>query len=123
VSKFVRRLYSFLQPGGVVVIMTVNEVSLLYRLARVAHSVTPIAFNRLYSAHHIHHFTRQSLKYLLCSHGARIERSWTHNMPLAAIDIPAVGFTGAALRAGMLAVCMAGDWTNTAYLQTVVVRT
>ncbi|HET9162858.1 MAG TPA: class I SAM-dependent methyltransferase [Solirubrobacterales bacterium] len=123
VTEFVRRLYSFVRPGGVVAIMTVNESSLLYRLARATRPVTPITFNRLYSAHHVHHFTRQSLESLLQSRGARIERSWTHNMPLAAIDIPAEGIAGAVLRAGMWGVCVAGDRTGMAYLQTVIART
>lgn len=122
VTGFVRRLHSFVRPGGVVVTMTVNESSLLYRLARGARPVAPIAFNRLYSAHHVHHFTRHSLEILLRSHGLEIERSWTHNMPLAAIDIPTDGSAGAILRAGMWGVCRVGDLTGTAYLQTVVAR-
>ena len=123
VAGFVRRLYSVVRPGGTVAIMTVNESSLLYRVARATRPVTPITFNRLYSAHHVHHFTRQSLESLLQSHGARIDQAWTHNMPLAAIDIPADGFTGTILRAGMWGMCMVGDQTDSAYLQTVVTRT
>ena len=121
VVRFVDRLYSFVRPGGVVAVMTLNEASLLYRLARASRPIAPITFNRLYSAHHVHHFTRRSLESLLGSH-SRIERSWTHNMPLAAIDIPASGVSGAILRAGMGGVCAVGDWTGTAYLQTVVSR-
>lgn len=122
VVEFVRRLYSFVRPGGTVVIMTVNESSLLYRLARATRSFAPITFNRLYSAHHVHHFTRQSLELLLRSNGGRIESSWTHNMPLAAIDIPAEGLTGATLRVGMWGVCAVGAKTGSAYLQTVMAR-
>jgi hypothetical protein len=105
-----------------VITMTVNESSLLYRLARTARPVVPIAFNRLYSAHHVHHFTRHSLEVLLRSHDLRIDRSWTHNMPLAAIDIPTDGLVGFVLRIGMWGVCLVGDLTGTAYLQTVVAR-
>jgi 2-polyprenyl-3-methyl-5-hydroxy-6-metoxy-1,4-benzoquinol methylase len=123
VTDFVQRLYSFVRPGGVVAIMTVNESGLLYRLARATRPAMPITFNRLYSAHHVHHFTRQSLESLLRSYGAEIECSWTHNMPLAAIDIPADGVAGAVLRAGMWGVRVAGDRTGTAYLQTVIART
>lgn len=123
VVGFVQRLHSFVRPGGVVVIMTVNESSLLYRLARAARPAAPITFNRLYSAHHVHHFNRSSLELLLRSHGMQPEHSWTHNMPLAAIDIPANGVAGAVLRGGMWGVCAVGDWTETAYLQTVVTRT
>jgi SAM-dependent methyltransferase len=123
VVRFVERLHSFVRPGGLVAVMTVNDSSLLYRLARATRPVAPITFNRLYSAHHVHHFTRRSLESLLGSHGARIERSWTHNMPLAAIDIPADGIAGAILRAGMWGVCWVGDHTRMAYLQTVFART
>jgi 2-polyprenyl-3-methyl-5-hydroxy-6-metoxy-1,4-benzoquinol methylase len=122
VSGFVQRLRSVVRPGGGVVTMTVNESSLLYRLAWAARPVTPIAFNRLYSAHHVQHFSRRSLATLLRSHDLRIERSWTHNVPLAAIDIPRDGFTGGILRAGMGGVCAVGAMTRSAYLQTVVAR-
>jgi 2-polyprenyl-3-methyl-5-hydroxy-6-metoxy-1,4-benzoquinol methylase len=122
VVGFVQRLHSFVRPGGVVITMTVNESSLLYRLARAGRPVAPIAFNRLYSAHHVHHFTRRSLEKLLRSHDLTIERSWTHNMPLAAIDIPTDGLAGAVLRVGMGGVRLVGAWTGTAYLQTVVAR-
>lgn len=122
VVEFVQRLYSFVRPGGVVAVMTVNEASLLYRLARATRPVAPITYSRLYSAHHVHHFTRRSLESLLGSH-SQIERSWTHNMPLAAIDIPASGLAGSALRVGMGGVCVMGDLTRTAYLQTVVTQT
>jgi SAM-dependent methyltransferase len=121
VLTFVERVYSFVRTGGVVTFMTVNEDGLLYRVARTTRPISPLTFNRLYSAHHVHHFNRRSLENLLGSH-SRIERSWTHNMPLAAIDIPATGAAGMALRAGMAGICAVGDWTETAYLQTVVTR-
>lgn len=122
VTAFVQRLRSAVRAGGEVVTMTVNESSLLYRLARASRPITPIAFDRLYSAHHVQHFTRKSLESLLRSHNLRIEESWTHNMPLAAIDVPAEGVIGNILRAGMGAVCAVGAMTRSAYLQTVVAR-
>jgi 2-polyprenyl-3-methyl-5-hydroxy-6-metoxy-1,4-benzoquinol methylase len=122
VTGFVKRLRSAVRPGGEVVTMTVNESSLLYRLARASRPIAPIAFNRLYSAHHLQHFTRRSLAALLQSHGLRLECAWTHNMPLAAIDIPAQGVAGGILRAGMGGVCAVGAITGSAYLQTVVAR-
>lgn len=121
VVTFVERLYSFVRPDGVVAVMTVNETGLLYRMARATRPVVPLTFNRLYSAHHVHHFTRRSLEGLLGAYG-EIENSWTHNMPLAAIDIPVGGAAGAVMRVGMGGVCAVGDLTGTSYLQTVVTR-
>jgi SAM-dependent methyltransferase len=120
VVEFVRRVRSFTRPGGEAAIMTLNDSSLLYRMARATRPVLPIAFNRLYSAHHLHHFTRRSLEELIESNGFSMEESWTHNAPLAAIDIPAEGLYGGVLRGGMWVVCRVGELQDSAYLQTVI---
>lgn len=124
VRKFIERLRQFAKPGGAVVIMTLNDDSLLYRLARMGKAVgVPLAFNRVYSRHHLHHFTRKSLRTVLQDSDLKIESDMVHNAPMAAIDIPVKNF---AVETGLLA-CLAvvfviGHLTGTSFLQTVFCR-
>src|SRR5262245_19531719 len=70
VRAFAGRLVEFCRPGGVICVMTINEASVLYALARAARRVgVPLAFNRLYKRHHVQHFTTRSLVELFrCEH-------------------------------------------------------
>ncbi len=124
VRIFIDRLRQFTKPGGAVVIMTLNDDSLLYRLARAGRAVgVPLAFNRVYSRHHLNHFTRKSLRGALERSGLRIESDMTHNAPMAAIDIPVKTLP---VELGLLAalwwVFIFGDLTGTSFLQTVFCR-
>jgi hypothetical protein len=103
IRAFVDRLWQLAKPAGTVTIVTLNEDSLLYGLARLGKRWgVPLAFNRLYSRHHLHHFTRKSLRTVLQAGGLQIESEIVHNAPLAAIDIPVKSRTAeAVLRSGM----------------------
>ena len=124
VKAFARRVAELTRPSGLTVISTVNDSSLLFRLARGLHAVgVSVAFDRLYSRHHLNHFTPRSLDVLLKSYGMVPGERIFHNAPLAAIDVPASSrITDAALRAAMFGICVAGDLTSTSYLQTVICR-
>lgn len=124
IGAFVERLRALTEPTGTVTVSTVNESSLLYGLARAGNRIgVSLAFNRLYSRQHLHHFTTRSLRTLLEQGGLRVESGMTHNAPLAAIDIPVSSrVADAILRSGMWLVCKAGDATGRAYLQTVTCR-
>lgn len=124
VQGFVARLQQLVKPGGRVTVMTLNESSLLFALARTGKRVgVSLAFDRLYSRHHLHHFTRDSLRALMEGHGFEIESDVTHNAPLAAIDIPITNrIADALLRSGMWVLCQVGNATGRAYLQTVNCR-
>ena len=124
VSRFTERLRAFTKDNGVVAVMTLNESSLLYGLARAGHRLNvSLAFNRLYSRHHLHHFTRESLRTLLRRRGLAVDSEVVHNPPLAAIDIPVDSRAAdALLRSAMWALCKAGELTNRSYLQTVICR-
>jgi hypothetical protein len=102
--------------------MTLNESSLLYRFARALRSIgVTSAFVRLYSKHHIHHFTARSLEKLLTSQGLELKERIFHNAPLAGIDIPSSNLlVDGVLRAVMWGICLVGDLTNTSYLQTMI---
>jgi SAM-dependent methyltransferase len=124
IRRFVERLRDLTRPGGTVTVSTVNESSLMYGLARTGQRVgVPLAFNRLYSRQHLHHFTRRSLRRLLEQCSFQIESAFAHNAPLAAIDIPVKSrLADTILRSGMWLVCKAGDATGTSYLQTITCR-
>jgi 2-polyprenyl-3-methyl-5-hydroxy-6-metoxy-1,4-benzoquinol methylase len=118
---FLESLARLAKPGALVIVSTINESSLLYGLARAGRRTgIPLAFNRLYSSHHLQHFTRLSLRTLLEQHHFRVDAEVTHNAPLAAIDIPVANRAAdAVLRAGMWMVCRLGEVANRSYLQTI----
>jgi SAM-dependent methyltransferase len=124
VRAFARRVAELTRPDGVIVISTVNDSSLLFRLARGLRNVgVSVAFDRLYGKHHLNHFTPRSLEVLLKSQGISPRHAIFHNAPFAAIDVPASNpITDTAFRAAMFGICLAGDLTGTSYLQTVICR-
>jgi 2-polyprenyl-3-methyl-5-hydroxy-6-metoxy-1,4-benzoquinol methylase len=119
---FARRLRDLTKLHGIVVVMTLNESSILYGLARAARRLgITLAFDRLYSCHHAHHFTRASLARLLESCGLKVRRHIMHNAPVKAMDIPVLhSAADSVLRAGLWAVFAAGLVTSRTYLQTVI---
>jgi SAM-dependent methyltransferase len=121
-AAFARRMQELTRPGGTTAIMTINEASVLYGWARAGRALgIPLAFNRLYSKHHIHHFTRASLSRLLESCGLKVSRHIMHNAPLEAMDIPVHNAAvEAVLRSGVWVAFAAGSLTSKTYLQTAI---
>lgn len=125
VRAFASRIVELCSPGGLVVVMTVNESSLLFFLARqFARMGFGLAFNGLYSRHHVNHFTSGSLRRLMEDAGLKVERTVFHNAPLKAMDIPKTdsALVNAGLHLCMYGIAAVGALTRTAYLQTVFCR-
>jgi 2-polyprenyl-3-methyl-5-hydroxy-6-metoxy-1,4-benzoquinol methylase len=122
VTSFAARVYSLCKPGGMVIVMTVDNGSLLYRVARVARRLgVPIAFNRLYSAHHLNHFTTRSLADLFARSGFHVVNTLHHSVPLQAIDVPVKNPIARPLFLAAAAMLLAlGDAMGQSYLQTIV---
>ncbi len=122
VRSFAQRIRQLAKPSGTVIVMTLNDGSLLYSAARLGRAVgIPLAFNRLYSGHHLHHFTRASLSNLLRDIGCVVRAHWDHNAPLGAMDLPVSNAQlDSILRIGLRALWIAGAATHCSYLQTVV---
>lgn len=122
IRAFAQMLGTLCRPGGRVFVMTLNESGLLYRLSRLAlHLGVPLVFERLYSPHHLHHFSTASLTRLLSEAGMVIETVHHHNCPLKALDMPVKGaLARLVLKAGVAAVFLAGSLFGSCYLQTVV---
>jgi 2-polyprenyl-3-methyl-5-hydroxy-6-metoxy-1,4-benzoquinol methylase len=110
--------------GGYVVTMTVNNSSLLYRIARLMHRceiLTPAV--RLYSSHHLQHFTISSLRSTLEQAGLEIIATRKHNPPFAAIDFPSLNFIERCVfTVGLIGLLFFSSLSGMPYLQTVVAR-
>jgi 2-polyprenyl-3-methyl-5-hydroxy-6-metoxy-1,4-benzoquinol methylase len=121
-TKFISQLARLCNDGGQVFVMTLNNDSLLYMTARLLKRFgISIAFNRLYSAHHVHHFTSRSLQTALARGGLRTVNVRHHNAPLDAIDIPtSVPIIRGVLLAGVAMLFVLGLPFRRCYLQTVV---
>jgi 2-polyprenyl-3-methyl-5-hydroxy-6-metoxy-1,4-benzoquinol methylase len=122
VGLFVRRMQQLVKPSGIVVVMTINDASLLYAAARLGRSIgVPLAFNRLYSVHHLHHFTRRSLAAMLKHDGCFVLEHWDHNAPVDAMDLPVNNqFIDFFLRFGLRILWTLGKAMRRSYLQTIV---
>lgn len=90
---FMQKVNSLLEFNGLLCIMTMNNNSLMYRIARLLNKVgihTP--HDRLYSLHHLQHFTNQSLKKLVEMNGFDILLRKNHNYSMESVDVPESSF-------------------------------
>ena len=119
---FARHLAELCGENGVVVVMTLNNDSVLYCVARLLGRIGIAGpMKRLYSIHHLQHFTKASLETALKKAGLRVFKARKHNAPLRAIDIPARN----PFLKGLLAVTVGftfllGTILRRTYLQTVI---
>jgi 2-polyprenyl-3-methyl-5-hydroxy-6-metoxy-1,4-benzoquinol methylase len=123
VTGFAKSIHNLCNPGGLAFVMTLDDGSLLYRASRLAWRLgVPVGFNRLYSAHHLHHFTHRSLVTLLERNGLHLHRTLHHSVPLQALDLPVSPIARPLFLAGVKAVFTAGDMIRLSYLQTIVAQ-
>jgi 2-polyprenyl-3-methyl-5-hydroxy-6-metoxy-1,4-benzoquinol methylase len=125
VGTFVDRAIQLTKPGGRIMVMTLNEQSVLYGVARLLRATgLPGPFDQLYSKHHLNHFTKVSLARLLTDRGVKIEQRYDHHIPLAAIDFPRQNPLADSVRKLGAQLCFAlGELTQHCYLQSVVGQT
>jgi SAM-dependent methyltransferase len=121
VQHFTRRLLELCNPGGLVIVNTINEQSVLYEVARrLKQAGFAAPFERLYSKHHLNHFNISSLRHLLEASGLTVVKLLRHNVPLAAVDLEASsGLPTTILRTGVWGTFAMGKITGKTYLQTV----
>jgi 2-polyprenyl-3-methyl-5-hydroxy-6-metoxy-1,4-benzoquinol methylase len=122
VTAFARRMSEICEPGGTVITMTVDERGLVYGAARTLNRAgysTPL--RRLYSKHHLNHFTSRSLRELLERQSLATVRVIRHNSPMAAVDIPETSIlSGLSQKAGVWGAFQLGLLTRRTMLQTVI---
>jgi SAM-dependent methyltransferase len=122
VQTFVRKLRELCVPGGLVIVLTVNDRSLTYATARFLRCCGLSGpFNRLYSKHHVNHFNFHSLRQLLTLNGLEVRETIRHHSPLAAVDVPAKNpLLAASLRGCAWSVFQLERLTGRTILQTVI---
>lgn len=85
---FMKKLHRILLPNGLLFLSTINNLSLIYRIARILKALMmPAAYNQLYGEHHLQHYTNRSLRHLLESNGFQILIQKNYNYPLNSIDV------------------------------------
>lgn len=121
-ALFLTRSRDLLRPGGRIYCHTIADDSVLYATARWLRRAGVVSpYNRVYSRHHLHHFSRRSLASLAERCGLRIVAVHNRNMPMSAVDMGAVSpvkrmiFVG-----GVRLAFLAGTITGRTYAQTVV---
>lgn len=121
---FLERMATLCNSTGSIVVMMLNERSVLYAAARAMRTVGPTGpFDQLYSKHHLHHFNKTSLATAARAADLTIDRRIDHNIPAAAIDFESQGsLADAVRRTGTLACFGLGRLTGRTYLQTIVCR-
>jgi 2-polyprenyl-3-methyl-5-hydroxy-6-metoxy-1,4-benzoquinol methylase len=86
---FLQKVNDLLEPGGYFFTMTINNYSLLNRIARLlAYIGVHSASDRLYSIHHLQHYSNKSLRTLLEMNGFETLLQKNHNRPFKAVDVP-----------------------------------
>ena len=121
IQAFVRGLSDLCEPHGTVIIMTLNDRSILYGMARFLDDKVGVSgpFVRLYSRHHLTHFNVTSLKRLLESNGMPVRETLLHDIPLAAVDFDANNpLVRSVFMFGVRMAFALGKQTGRTYLQT-----
>lgn len=124
VRSFVKSIADKCTPNGRVIVMTLNETGMLYRCARLGRLLgIQKPFDRLYSVHHLHHFTPLSLQRVLTGAGLTVETTHFHNAPMKSIDVPAGNAIQRFIfRLSVAVIFLLGTFTGSTYLQTCVAR-
>jgi len=122
VSAFISRLGTVTEKGGLIIVSTVNDRSTSYAVARLSNAVGyKIAFERLYSRHHLHHFNIRSLRRLMERNDLVIKEIIRHNEPVSSVDMPAArSVVKFMLRLAVGTTFVVGRMTGKTILQTIV---
>ncbi len=121
---FLEKIRACLRPGGLLAVTTNNNDGLFYKIARGLNKIGfHAAHDRIYSSHHVQHFTNTSLRLLLERHGFQILVIKNHNYPLKAVDTPPANLLMRTLYGIAVAVIffLSGIFGN-GFLQTCVCR-
>jgi 2-polyprenyl-3-methyl-5-hydroxy-6-metoxy-1,4-benzoquinol methylase len=124
VKEFMDHLIKYTKPGAYILVMTLNERSLLYEFSRILNFfLIKYPFQRLYSKHHLNHFNRQSLRQLGLDKNLEIISHLDHNIPFAAIDFEAKNkLVELIFKIGVYISFIIGKILKKSYLQTIIFR-
>lgn len=88
-QALVRIFDTLLKPGGILIVSTIDSSSFIHSVAAALKRVgfaTP--YNRIFSHHHLQHFTFHSLETVLQNGGFTIVQHRNYNHPLQSVDVP-----------------------------------
>jgi SAM-dependent methyltransferase len=118
VQQFAHRILDLLNPGGIAIVMTIDDRSILYAVARLLRRTGyRTAYERLYDRFHLNHFNTRSLRTLMERSGFAVQAHHHHNIPLRSVDMPT---DSAVLRAGVWGMFAVGRLVGRTYEQTLV---
>lgn len=122
VSKFINKLQRLLNPNGIVILMTVDERSLLYSLSRLFGKLTYWGpATRLYERHHLNHFNRSSLRRLMELNRLTVIEARDHVIPIAAVDFDSSSrFNAAILKLGVRVIFTLARLIHRSHTQTII---
>jgi 2-polyprenyl-3-methyl-5-hydroxy-6-metoxy-1,4-benzoquinol methylase len=122
VGKFVDKLQRLVSKSGTVVLMTLDDRSLLFSLSRFLAKLGYLApAARLYERHHLNHFNQKSLRHLMESHGFTVSEIFDHGVPMAAVDFEfSSRFEAVVLRTAIAGIFSFARLIHKSHLQTMV---
>lgn len=125
VRAFLDQLIKNTKPNGYILVMTLNDRSILYLTSRILNFLNiRYPFERLYSKHHLNHFNRKSLKKLGQVKNLEVVSHLDHNIPFKAIDFESTNhFNKFIFKIGALVCFSLGKFFKSSYLQTIIFRT
>lgn len=86
-DKYMFKIEQLLKEDGIFIVSTINDNSLIYSLSRGLYALgIGFACERLYSKHHLNHFSVNSLKLLVKNRGFKLLSLSTKNFPCNALD-------------------------------------
>ena len=89
IQRFMSRMNKLCKPGGLVIIGTINDRSIVYDIARLLfYFGFKSPCERLYDKHHLNHFNLASLKYFVNKNNYSIIKTIFHNNPIVSVDFP-----------------------------------
>jgi 2-polyprenyl-3-methyl-5-hydroxy-6-metoxy-1,4-benzoquinol methylase len=121
---FIQRIKNTLKPDGLVFIMTVNSRGLIYLLGELLNKLgITVVKDRLYSSHHLNHYSDRSLRMLMKMENFDILLQKKHNYSMRSVDVPRANIVIETIyRLSVLLVFLASSIFRCEYLQTIVCR-
>lgn len=87
-NQFSDALEKFVNKDGLLIVMTIDSESFLYNSAKLLYKIgINFPVKRLYSEHHVNHFTKKSLRLLLEKNNFNVVEHFNTNFPVEAIDM------------------------------------
>ena len=90
VKGFLRKFKDLVEDNGIVIIVTNDTGTPLYKVARILYFIgIKSPYQRLYHPHHVNHFSERNLEILAKKSGFKTIIKTGINVPLSSLDIPA----------------------------------